>query len=188
MCGYLVEPTPITEHERPDRVGAILHRSDQFGVHLDECAPGGILSILSNPFWGPNLRRDLRNGRVLLLSFHGDPRCCEAMHVRRKKNGIGCALPTCNPDGSPVIVPVHPVHTEQHEITLFPREQNFRLDADELVQGLGDRESVVVLPRGSETGAPRVPSRFMRRQAEVLRVLLGSLRGTPTAADACLSH
>lgn len=172
MCNYLVEPTRLTVDERPDRVGAIFEHRGADGTRLIECAPGGLTRIMNNPFWGPLIRRHLLTGVCLKAAFLDDHYRAESIHVKWADNRLGCALPSCDDNGKPILVVLSPVYERETHGAWFIKDQGFPFEARVLVEYLGDRDAALLTPSRALQSAGSVRFRITRRQTEFLKALL----------------
>ena len=187
ICSYLVEPGDLTPDDRPDHVGAIvrLARNQKFAppmdrvVHLNECKPDGMSNILRNPKWGMILRNDLVAGIPLLCSFWEDDLAREIIHLRYVDGRLRCELTSCHPDGSPILQIKEPTFAEPITAALIIPQQ-FALDANVLVEQLGDCNSLVVgASRQTESGR-NLCFWFTHRQAELVRAMQRLINDGPT--------
>ncbi len=182
LCNYLVEPGRIRPEERPDRVGTIVQRTNDRLTRLSECLPDGLIRTMRNPVWGPIVRRDLRAGRRLLVSFFDDALDAEAMLICRANGRLRCALALCHPDGTPVRVLEEPVYDRKLYRVALLTDRRHTVDAAFLIERLGDRDSVIYSHPDTADAPSRTTHCFRRRQADLLHVLDPSLENTVLTA------
>lgn len=188
LCNYLIEPGRLRLEERPDHVGAIIQRTNDRLTRLSECLPDGLMRTLRNPVWGPIVRRDLRAGRRLLVSFFDDAEDAEAMQICRANDGLRCALALCHEDGTPVRVVEEPVYERKLYRVALLGDRRHTLDAAFLTERLGDQDLVVLSHTDETDTSSRVWFCFRRRQADLLQALhpalsAASLAGCATGAE-----
>ncbi len=181
VCNYLIEPGPLRVEERPDHVGAIVQRTNDRLTRLSECLPNGLMQTLRNPVWGPVIRRDLRTGRRLLVSFFDDVEDAEAMQICRANDGLRCALALCHDDGTPVRVVDEPVYERKMYRVALLGDRRHTVDAAFLVERLGDQDSVILSHADEADTSSRVWFCFRRRQADLLQALHPALGATALA-------
>jgi hypothetical protein len=184
LCNYLVEPGHLRLQERPDHVGSIIQRTNDRLTRISECLPGGLMRTLRNPVWGPIIRRDLRSGRRLLVSFLDDAEDTQAMQICRANDGLRCVLALCQADGTPVRVLEEPVHEREIYRAAMLREARHTVDAALLIERLGDRNSVVIAHGDAAEPSSRIWFHFRRRQAELLVALHPALAGPIPVGEA----
>jgi hypothetical protein len=178
-CNYISNQTPLTECERPDRVGAIVdrkrnpHASPPMDrtTHVVACAADGLVRVLDNHHWRSVIRHDLLAGVPILAAQHDDPLNREVLGVRLQEDRLYCRLTSCHADGSPVFKALQPVHDPPVEIALVISEQGFVFDAAVLIGLLGDRSHVVITPSARSSASEDLRFLFTRRQAEWAQAL-----------------
>jgi len=140
-------------------------------THVVACASDGLVRVLNNPNWRSVIRHDLIAGVPILAAQFNDPQNREVVGVRLCDGRLFCRLTSCQPDGSPVLTTLKPVHDPPIYITLLIPQQGFIFDTEVLIRLLDQRAEVVITPSARSSANEELRFLFTRRQADWIRSL-----------------
>ncbi|HRX86507.1 MAG TPA: SEC-C metal-binding domain-containing protein [Phycisphaerae bacterium] len=192
FCNYTISKEPLTDDERPDRVGAIvdfkispdrqppMHRT----TGVVACAPDGLTRVLQNAHWRRVIYRDLAAGIPILAAQPDDPLNREVLGVRLQDDRLFCRLTSCDPNGRPILTTLQPVYDPPVPLALLIPEQGFIFDTAALIRVLGNREEMVVTPAARSADNEVLRFLFTRRQAAWVGQLTELLKSPAAPATA----